>query len=224
MKQVLAIVAIVLFCAGQNGICSSPMFQEPFVVNGSILVVGEPQINTEITVIFTFTLKPEGPYYLRMVELERRFAAQAEKGDSAAAAIVRELSGRIDHASLLPDTNVEFLTNPVWTGQIKPSQEYEFTVRARLRHEMPTQILGVVETYCGTAAFPSQCRSANYFVSDTLFRGVAMPQLVPPRPDTLWKNGHPIIIQTIYKPVLQVDTIPPVEKIEGPVPPHRQPE
>lgn len=224
MKRFTAIIAIVLLCVCYGSLLPDTMLQVPFVVDGSISVEGDPEVNPEITITFVFMLKPEGPYYQQMKEFEERFAAQAEKGDSAAVAIVKELSERIDHASLLPDTNVEYLTNPVWTGQIKPLQKYEFIVKARLRHEMPTQLVGVVETYCGTATFPSQCRSANYFVSDTLFRGIDIAKPAPPKPDTLWRDGHPIIIQTIHKPVLQIDTIPPVEKIEGPVPPHRQPE
>jgi hypothetical protein len=209
MKR-FTVIIVILLCTFSGSLFPDTMLQVPFVVDGSITVKGDPQVNPEITIIFEFMLKPEGPYYQQMKDFERQFSERAEKGDTSAAMAVRDWAERIDQASLLVDTNVEYLTEPVWTGQLEPLQKYELLVNARIRHRIPTQIHGVVGAYCGTVAYPSPCYSANYFVSDTLFRGVEIPKPAPPKPDTLWKDGHPIIIQTIYKPVLQVDTIPPV--------------
>ena len=194
-------------------------------IDGSIVIEGNPEVNREITIVFTFMLKPEGPFFRQMKEFEKQFAERAAKGDTSAAMAIRGWAERIDHANLLPDTNVEYLGKPEWTGQLKPLQQYEITVKARLRYKMATQISGVVETYCGTAAFPSPCMTANFFVSDTLFRGAeTVDKPVAAKPDTIWKNGHPIIIAPANYPILRIDSIPPVKKIEEPVPPHRQPE
>ncbi|NMC44937.1 MAG: hypothetical protein GYA46_13545 [candidate division Zixibacteria bacterium] len=224
MKRLVVFVATILLCICVNNGLSDDSPYMQMVIDGSITVIGDPEIIPELTIIFTFTLKPEGPFYQHMKMLEEQFAEKGRKGDSAAAEAAKEWAERIDQAYLLPDTNIEYVTDRSWRGQLKPLQEYSLTAKVRLRHRMPTQITGVVKTYCGTAAYGSRCMTANFFASDTLYRGVEIPKPAPPKPDTLWKDGHPIIIQTIYKPVIQVDTIPPVEKIEGPVPPHRQPE
>jgi hypothetical protein len=224
MKLFAIFTALVLsFQCYDNATCQDGLFRS-LDMDGTITVEGNPELDPQVTVIFSFMLKPEGTYYRQMALLEKRLTEKAKGGDTSAVALLKNLTGRTDHARLLPDTNIEYLTNTEWVGKMEPMQKYTLTAMARLRHKMPTQIMGIVEAFCGTADTVSSCATINIFSSDTFFRDVETTKPTPLKPDTLWKDGHPIIIQTICKPILQIDTIPPVEKIEGPVPPHRQPE
>jgi len=228
MKRLVTFIgfaAALLVCVFWSSILAGDGLYQSTAMEGAIVVDGDIEVNSEFTIVFTFTLKPEAHYYRQMVGLEERLLAKSRNGDTAAANAAKMLRERIDRACLLPDTNVEYLSDPNWIGQMNPLQENKLTVKARLRHQMPTQIVGLAETFCGTAAFPSQCVTANFFASDTLFRGVDIGEKrTTQKPDTIWQNGHPIIIKQVFESPLQLDTIPRLKKMEGPPAPKQKKE
>jgi len=213
------LIVLLAVCAVDGSGAALPSF--PLNIDGSLRVLGNPERDSLFNVVFNFKLIPTGHNFEILQQGRRFIQAQIDAGDTTAQKVLTTLTDRFDRAYLMADSNVEYLSPHEWTGKIVPNANNELIVKCRLRRIMQTQIIGIVETSCPNP--PSDtipCASTNFFASDILSKGVN-PDTAMRKLDTLWKDGHPIIIGPVHdlrRPLrnnlkLQVDSsMPPVNK------------
>jgi hypothetical protein len=190
------VIVLVAVCAVEGSCAASRIVS--LNMEGSLRVIGNPEKDSLFNAIFNFRLIPSG-YNLEILRQGRRFMqAQIDAGDTTAQKVLTALANRFDRAYLMADSNLEYLSPHEWTGKIVPNANIELVVRCRLRRMLPTQIIGIVETSCPNP--PSDtipCATTNFFASDNLSKG-AHPDTVMRKLDTIWKDGHPIIIGPVH--------------------------
>jgi len=218
--KIIVIFSLVLLCGlavGQTVFPEVPYLK--LVIEGSIEIEGDLEVNKEFTIIFKFMLKPEGYNYRMRLWADSCLHTRAARGDTASILTLKMYETRVDMAYLSADPNVEYLTPAAWIGKLVPNRQNVLVVKARVLHEYQFGIGGTVSTMCDGVTPSSSCATDNFFASRMFFKG-KVPEVKLPEGYIVPAKKGQAEIKTIYEVGPSLDSSHPPLKIEeaAPVP------
>ncbi|MFH1699328.1 MAG: hypothetical protein ABIE07_01975 [Candidatus Zixiibacteriota bacterium] len=146
MRNIFLIILSIMMLAG---VCSASSPSHPKLhIEGGISIDGDYKNGAEFNIVMTFTLIPDGHSYRILQEQQEILNKRVLEGDSASLLIKEMTDAQIDIAYIIPDSNIEFLSQQIWKGKLEPNIENVFTIRVMLKEDFQTEIHGVVASHC----------------------------------------------------------------------------